>query len=257
MTLHTCVPPLPFTNASPSPRNKFLDSLFPRPLPRGPVPPVDCLTNAAYVRHHPRLSSTLLTFNQPLKVRQNHHLTSSETSTYTTQPKAPLLIRSTPTALTVNHSVVNMSAAASPAPSEGDSKRGEVSYRFCQEWCGLCPSTKPSVCLNANSHHSSNLLYPKEDRNTSTLLYICKACHATTTHDSACTYRQQLGSTVQETAGVTTDVSNDPTVGAAALELPFLCTLCGDPLRCSKCGAAGLEDSGDSESSDISGTSDL
>ncbi|KIV92267.1 hypothetical protein PV10_06724 [Exophiala mesophila] len=88
-----------------------------------------------------------------------------------------------------------MSAAPSPAASEGDSKRGEVNYRFCQE--------------------CSNLLYPKEDRATSTLLYICKACHATTTHDSACTFRQHLGATVQETAGVTTDVANDPTLPRA------------------------------------------
>lgn len=30
-----------------------------------------------------------------------------------------------------------MSTAASPAPSEGDSKRGEVTYRFCQDWSVL------------------------------------------------------------------------------------------------------------------------
>lgn len=96
---------------------------------------------------------------------------------------------------------------------------------------------------------SSNLLYPKEDRNTSTLLYICKACHATTTHDSACTYRQQLGATVQETAGVTTDVANDPTVGSAPSELllPCLCTLCGEQLRCKECGSEVMEDSDSSE----------
>ncbi|KIW40959.1 hypothetical protein, variant 1 [Exophiala oligosperma] len=126
-----------------------------------------------------------------------------------------------------------MSAAASPAPSEGESKRGEVSYRFCQE--------------------CSNLLYPKEDRNTSTLLYICKACHATTTHDSACTYRQQLGATVQETAGVTTDVSNDPTVGSDSLEIPLcFCTFCGERVRCSKCEDKAMDDpdlSGSLESS--------
>ncbi|EXJ75820.1 uncharacterized protein A1O5_00327 [Cladophialophora psammophila CBS 110553] len=109
-----------------------------------------------------------------------------------------------------------MSAAASPSPSEGESKRSEVSYRFCQE--------------------CSNLLYPKEDRATSTLLYICKACHATSQHDSACTYRQQLGANVQETAGTTADVAHDPTVGSAFPELPPLCTLCGEPLRCNKCG---------------------
>ncbi|KAJ4502852.1 hypothetical protein HRR81_001080 [Exophiala dermatitidis] len=123
-----------------------------------------------------------------------------------------------------------MSAPGSPAPSEGETKRGEVSYRFCQE--------------------CSNLLYPKEDRATSTLLYICKACHATTTHDSACTYRHQLGSTVQETAGVTTDVANDPTVGSALPELPCLCTLCGDPLKCGKCGLQATEDSDQSEYSE-------
>ncbi|KAI1625025.1 putative DNA directed RNA polymerase II 15 kDa subunit [Exophiala viscosa] len=93
-----------------------------------------------------------------------------------------------------------MSAAASPAPSEEQTKRSEVSYRFCQE--------------------CSNLLYPKEDKATSTLLYICKACHAMTTHDSACTYRQQLGATVQETAGVTTDVANDPTLPRTSQRCP-------------------------------------
>ncbi|OQU94741.1 hypothetical protein CLAIMM_01052 isoform 2 [Cladophialophora immunda] len=93
-----------------------------------------------------------------------------------------------------------LSAAASPSPSEGESKRGEVSYRFCQE--------------------CSNLLYPKEDRATSTLLYICKACHATSQHDSACTYRQQLGANVQETAGTTADVSHDPTLPRAPKKCP-------------------------------------
>lgn len=140
-----------------------------------------------------------------------------------------------------------MSAAASPAPSEGETKRGEVSYRFCQEW---------SVTLPIHDHasnddsRSSNLLYPKEDRATSTLLYICKACHATTTHDSACTYRQQLGATVQETAGVTTDVANDPTVGSASSELPCFCTLCGNQLKCSDCGDDIIEDSDISELSE-------
>ncbi|KIV81792.1 hypothetical protein, variant 2 [Exophiala sideris] len=123
-----------------------------------------------------------------------------------------------------------MSAAASPAPSEEQTKGSEVSYRFCQE--------------------CSNLLYPKEDKATSTLLYICKACHAMTTHDSACTYRQQLGATVQETAGVTTDVANDPTVGSASSELPCFCTLCGNALRCRDCGHDILEDSEASEFSE-------
>ena len=29
---------------------------------------------------------------------------------------------------------MNMSTVASPAPSEGESKRGVVTYRFCQDW---------------------------------------------------------------------------------------------------------------------------
>lgn len=32
-----------------------------------------------------------------------------------------------------------MSTAASPAPSEGESKRGEVTYRFCQDWSVVPP----------------------------------------------------------------------------------------------------------------------
>jgi len=87
-------------------------------------------------------------------------------------------------------------------------------------------SPPPSVFLvrNLTSTPSSNLLYPKENRETSELLYICKACHAVTKHDSACTYRNHLGSTVTETAGVTTDVANDPTVGAASpsISVPYV-----------------------------------
>ena len=36
-----------------------------------------------------------------------------------------------------------MSTAASPAPSEGESKRGEVTYRFCQDWLVLPPPVDP------------------------------------------------------------------------------------------------------------------
>lgn len=64
-----------------------------------------------------------------------------------------------------------------------------------------------------------------------------------TLHDTACTYRHHLGSTVTETAGVTTDVANDPTVGASSLEVYF-CTMCGDILKCRSCGKSAMEDSG-------------
>jgi DNA-directed RNA polymerase subunit M/transcription elongation factor TFIIS len=134
-----------------------------------------------------------------------------------------------------------MSTAASPAPSEGESKRGEVAYRFCQDWL-----VRPSHLDLSNSltrFCSSNLLYPKEDRSTSQLLFVCKACHATQMFDNACTYRNQLGSTVTETAGVTTDVANDPTVRDDSLMLPCFCTMCGGQIRCGGCGESALEES--------------
>jgi hypothetical protein len=40
-----------------------------------------------------------------------------------------------------------MSTAASPSPSEGESKRGEVTYRFCQDW-SVAP---PFINLPGNS----------------------------------------------------------------------------------------------------------
>lgn len=93
-----------------------------------------------------------------------------------------------------------MADAASPSASESENKRGEVTYRFCPE--------------------CSNLLYPKEDRTVNRLKFVCKACTAVTEHDTACTYRHHLGSTVTETAGVTTDVANDPTLPRAIKRCP-------------------------------------
>lgn len=79
------------------------------------------------------------------------------------------------------------------------------------------------------------MLYPKEDRATSELLYVCRACHAVQKFDTNCTERKYLGSAVADTAGVTTDVANDPTVGDDSSALPCFCTMCGDALRCVTC----------------------
>lgn len=112
---------------------------------------------------------------------------------------------------------------ASPAPSEDKKPRAEVNYKFCQE--------------------CSNLLYPKEDRDRNALMYICKACHHVEDAEAACTYRNQLGSTVTETAGVTTDVANDPTVGDSSEDIEHhLCLLCGQAVMCKKCGRSLLVD---------------
>lgn len=134
-----------------------------------------------------------------------------------------------------------MADAASPAASESENKRGEVTYRFCPEWWVVLHHIhKWSLFLTSCS---SNLLYPKEDRTENRLKFVCKACTAVTEHDTACTYRHHLGSTVTETAGVTTDVANDPTVGDTSLEVYF-CTMCGDALRCAECGVSAVEDGG-------------
>ena len=71
---------------------------------------------------------------------------------------------------------------------------------------------------------------------TNTLNYICKACGQVQPAEASCTYRNQLGSTVTETAGVTTDVANDPTVGTSFEALvPRLLKLSRDPVVCSEC----------------------
>ena len=141
-----------------------------------------------------------------------------------------------------------MSTAASPAASESEKKRGEVTYRFCPEWSAT-PNSMSMLRLFADLVCSSNLLYPKEDRDTSELTFVCKACTAALRlHDTACTYRHHLGSTVTETAGVTTDVANDPTVGDTSFEVYF-CTMSGDALKCKDCGRPAIEDSGVEEES--------
>ena len=47
---------------------------------------------------------------------------------------------------------------------------------------------------------------------------------------TSCISQLKLNSQVAETAGVTTDVAYDPTVG-----LPDFCSLCGDQLLCASC----------------------
>ena len=134
-----------------------------------------------------------------------------------------------------------MSNADSPAPSETENKRGEVVFRFCPEWYVGAHTTSNEYI--ADLSNSSNMLYPKEDRATSELLYVCRACHAVQKFDTNCTERKHLGSTIGDTAGVTTDVANDPTVGDDSSALPCFCTMCGDALRCIKCDEPIADDS--------------
>jgi hypothetical protein len=52
-----------------------------------------------------------------------------------------------------------MSTAASPAPSEGESKRGEVTYRFCQDWSVFPQSPDlPRISLMRSTVQISSIL---------------------------------------------------------------------------------------------------
>lgn len=88
---------------------------------------------------------------------------------------------------------------------------------------------------------SSNLLYAKEDRQLDCLKYVCKTCHYDEVAEPSCTERREYGATATATAGTTTDVANDPTVGTPSDDNPF-CYVCGSELRCNKCGEAALGD---------------
>ena len=74
------------------------------------------------------------------------------------------------------------------------------------------------------------MLYPKENKDTSELMFACRTCQYSEKAASSCVYRNTLDTSIGETAGVTQDVGSDPTVG-----VPGFCTLCGLPIRCSFC----------------------
>ena len=61
-------------------------------------------------------------------------------------------------------------------------------------------------------------------------MFACKTCQYSEKASSSCVYRNNLDTSIGETAGVTTDVGSDPTVG-----LPDFCTLCGQAISCFYC----------------------
>jgi DNA-directed RNA polymerase II subunit RPB9 len=85
-----------------------------------------------------------------------------------------------------------------------------------------------------NLFFSSNMLYPQEDRENSTLVFTCRTCQYSEPPTSACVYRNELTNTVGETAGITKDLGQDPTVGEDFP--PDMCTLCGREILCQVCG---------------------
>ena len=61
-------------------------------------------------------------------------------------------------------------------------------------------------------------------------MYACKTCQYSEKATSSCVYRNNLDTSIGETAGVTQDVSSDPTVGA-----PDFCDHCGQEILCVYC----------------------
>ncbi|EKV05107.1 DNA-directed RNA polymerase subunit [Penicillium digitatum PHI26] len=83
--------------------------------------------------------------------------------------------------------------SASPSSTAGgDTKPSDqIHFKFCRE--------------------CSNLLYPKEDRVNNQLMFTCRTCHVGEPASSHCVYQNHLHSQVGDTAGVTQDVTSDPT----------------------------------------------
>jgi DNA-directed RNA polymerase II subunit RPB9 len=107
-----------------------------------------------------------------------------------------------------------------------------------------------SKSWNLANLYSSNMLYPKEDPERKELSFACRTCAYHEEPTSACIYRNDLTNSVGETAGITQDVGQDPTVGhpsssspnarAAFVENesmePCTCTVCGQEILCETCG---------------------
>lgn len=98
------------------------------------------------------------------------------------------------------------------------------------------------------------MLNAQEDRDNHQLVFTCRTCRYVGTAESLCVYRNELSNTVGETAGITQDVGQDPTVcgekdddvvvvgGGDERKVegdevaPDLCTLCGQTIACAVCG---------------------
>jgi len=74
-------------------------------------------------------------------------------------------------------------------------------------------ATKPHEKINfLFCRECSNMLYPREDRESQTLMYACRTCPFSEPAVSSCVFRNNLTTNVVETAGVTQDVGTDPTL---------------------------------------------
>jgi DNA-directed RNA polymerase II subunit RPB9 len=113
------------------------------------------------------------------------------------------------------------------------------------------------------------LLYPREDKDNHKLEFACRTCYYSEPAETTCIFRNELSNTVGDTAGITQDIGEDPTVGdydlsedpnadfyassahhssssspleglPSAFDLPIdvpdFCTMCGQEVFCEICG---------------------
>ncbi|KZZ88097.1 Zinc finger, TFIIS-type [Ascosphaera apis ARSEF 7405] len=69
-------------------------------------------------------------------------------------------------------------------------------------------------------HECSNLLYPKVDPESQTLLDFCQTCHTTQAAVSNCVFQNKVNSMLGATAGFTKDVASDPTLPRSRTKCP-------------------------------------
>ena len=107
--------------------------------------------------------------------------------------------------------------AANPSLSNSSLASGRTSARNSVANGTLAVPPTP---IPTNETPSSNMLYPKEDRDAMALVYKCRTCNYSEPATSYCVYRNQLSSSAGETAGVTTDVGSDPTLPRSSRVCP-------------------------------------
>ncbi|KAI4756419.1 hypothetical protein E4T44_14753 [Aureobasidium sp. EXF-8845] len=85
-----------------------------------------------------------------------------------------------------------MASHDSPSDDTTNAQNEKIKFRFCRE--------------------CSNMLYPREDKETDQLIFQCRNCQWPTAVGPTCIYRNEVMGNLIETAGVVTDVASDPTV---------------------------------------------
>jgi len=85
-----------------------------------------------------------------------------------------------------------MASHDSPSDDTTNTQNEKIKFRFCRE--------------------CSNMLYPREDKETDQLIFQCRNCQWPTAVGPTCIYRNEVMGNLIETAGVVTDVASDPTL---------------------------------------------